>query len=80
MPVTSPDLRARTQAVQVLLDQGYGRPATTVHVEPLENSLARSIREMSDEERARRYEEICARLPGGLFCGNGAVSLTIQRP
>jgi hypothetical protein len=33
VPVAFPDIRARTQAVQVLLDQGYGRPAQPVEVD-----------------------------------------------
>lgn len=32
VPVTFSDIRARTQAIQVLLDQGYGRPAESVRV------------------------------------------------
>jgi hypothetical protein len=30
VPVTFPDVRARTKAIEVLLDQGYGRPVETV--------------------------------------------------
>ena len=28
VPVTFPDIRARTHAIEVLIDQGYGRPET----------------------------------------------------
>jgi hypothetical protein len=30
VPVTFPDIRARTQAIQLLLDQGYGKPPQTI--------------------------------------------------
>jgi hypothetical protein len=33
VPVTFSEIRARTQAIQVLLDQGYGKPPQTVRQE-----------------------------------------------
>ena len=61
VPVTFPDIRARTQAIQVLLDQGYGKPATTLQIQPLEDGLVRSLRELSDEELERRYRDALLR-------------------
>lgn len=61
VPVTFPDIRARTQAIQVLLDQGYGRPAATLQIQPLEEGLARSLRDLSDEELERRYRDALLR-------------------
>jgi hypothetical protein len=45
VPVTFPDIRARTQAIQTLVDQGYGRPLEAVRVE-----TADPLDEMSIEE------------------------------
>jgi hypothetical protein len=39
VPVTFPDIRARTQAIQLLLDQGYGKPPQTIVEEPREDGL-----------------------------------------
>jgi hypothetical protein len=51
VPVSFPDIRARTQAIQVLVDQGYGKPTETTRVETPESR----VRQLTDEELRRVY-------------------------
>lgn len=50
VPVTFPDVRARTQAIQVLLDQGYGKPTERVEVSE-SASLLEQLQALPPEER-----------------------------
>jgi hypothetical protein len=54
VPVTFPDVRARTKAIEVLLDQGYGRPVEKVVRQnaPAElDSLLRFLLTLDEPER-----------------------------
>jgi hypothetical protein len=64
VPVAFPDVRARTQAIQVLLDQGYGRPPQTVAItgeDPVAKARHR-LQAMTPEEREELLFQVRVRL------------------
>jgi hypothetical protein len=56
VPVSFPDIRARTEAVRLWLDQGYGRPKETL--ETVDASAGMAARYIADMARAFSYAEI----------------------
>jgi hypothetical protein len=50
VPVSFPDIRARTQAIQVLIDQGYGKPTETTRIETEDEKQQKALRSMSDTD------------------------------
>jgi hypothetical protein len=79
VPVSFPDVRARTEAVRLWLDQGYGRPKETLEI--VDASAEKATRHIADMARAFSYAEIPrAQLHAALVYASTAVGKRHELP